>query len=356
LARTGNAPLYLNNTTVGGNVTLAGTAYTEIRDSSIQDGSITVSGASTLLIEDSKIGSSTFSTAGSVIALRNVTIDAGDSVTIGAGVVYSNHGTTGHLIIDPAAINVEQALIGAGLSATQAEGAVTTHFHHIRMHNADEELAPTQIVTRDPVTGELEYSPLSAIATNAAWVDATTNPPATGNTGTLPRFVNNTVTGDKWYIDATGKAVKIESGTGDCGTVYFNGTDPSTATIFDTANPPVTNDNALKLKDCAVYVGTDGGVWTSNGTTYATKVYSYPTERYVHVFATAGQTTYTLPTTPIGSSSLTNQRGIVHVTRNGVDISGSWSWVGNVGTYNPAFNYNCTIDASDLLRFHWEAL
>jgi hypothetical protein len=164
LARTGNAPLYLNNTTVGGNVTLAGTAYTEIRDSSIQDGSIAVSGAATVLIEDSKIGTSTFSTAGSAIAMRNTTIDATDTVTYGPGVVYSLKDAVGNIVLDPAAVNAKDALIAAGVPAAQAEGAVTSHFHHIRMHNADVELNPTQIVTRDPVTGELEYSPLSAIS------------------------------------------------------------------------------------------------------------------------------------------------------------------------------------------------
>lgn len=167
LARTGNAPLFVNNTTVSGNVTLAGTAYTEIRDSSIQDGSITVSGASTLYIEDSKIGTSTFSTAGSVIAMRNVTIDATDCVTIGAGVVYSLQDVNGCVNIDPAAVNAEQAAIAGGLTATQAEAAVTANFMHIRMHNADLEASPTQVVTRDPVTGELEYSTLASIVAAA---------------------------------------------------------------------------------------------------------------------------------------------------------------------------------------------
>jgi hypothetical protein len=238
LARTGNAPLYVNNTTVSGNVTLAGTAYTEIRDSSIQDGSITVSGASTLLIEDSKIGSSTFSTAGSVIALRNVTIDPADCVTIGAGVIYSLQDVNGCVNIDPAAINAEQAAIAGGLTAAQAEGAVTTHFHHIRMHNADEELAPTQVVTRDPVTGELEYSPLSAIASPA------------------------------------------------------------------------------------------------------------PVHQIETIEATAAQTSHTLDETPVGA---------VSVYRNGVNISSAWTWVGGVGTYDPALNYGCTIDESDRLTFEYEA-
>lgn len=236
LERTGNAPLYLNNSTVSGNVTLAGTAYTEIRDSSIQDGSITVSGASTLFIEDSKIGTSTFSTAGSVIGLRNVTIDADNTVTIGAGVVYNLQDVTGNVIIDAGAVNVETALISAGLTATQAEGAVTSNFMHIRMHNADVEASPTHFVTRDAVTGELEITTVA---------------------GLIPSHFKEVFT------------------------------------------------------------------------------------------ATDGQTSVTLTKTPIGS---------VLVTRNGVDISDSWTWAGGVGTYDPALNLDCTIDADDKLRFHFEAL
>jgi hypothetical protein len=96
--------------------------------------------------------------------MRNTTIDATDTVTYGPGVVYSLQDAVGNIVLDPAAVNAEDALIAAGVPAAQAEGAVTSHFMHIRMHNADVELNPTQIVTRDPVTGELEYSPLSAIS------------------------------------------------------------------------------------------------------------------------------------------------------------------------------------------------
>jgi hypothetical protein len=292
LARTGNAPLYLNNTTVGGNVTLAGTAYTEIRDSSIQDGSITVSGASTLLIEDSKIGTSTFNTAGSAIALRNGTIDPGDTVTFGPGVVYSLSGTTGNVVRDPAAINVEDALVAAGLSATQAEGAVTTHFHHIRMHNADVELNPTQVVTRDPVTGELEYSPLSAIAPNE-----------TTGYGTAAPTVAGANPGDTFYVTPLG-------------------------TQADAAN-------------ATAQYRWDGTQWVlTPGAGGSTLIH----ERDVEI-ATAGMTSHTLPDTPVGK---------VIVTRNGVDISDAWDFTGAVGTYSSAANFGCVIDAGDKLEFHYE--
>jgi hypothetical protein len=297
LARTGNAPLYVNNTTVGGNVTLAGTAYTEIRDSSIQDGSITVSGASTLLIEDSKIGTSTFNTAGSAIALRNVTIDAGDTVTFGPGVVYSLSGTTGTIVKDPAAINVEDALVAAGLSAALAEGAVTTHFHHIRMHNADLETSPTQVVTRDPVTGELEYSPLSAIAPNE-----------TTGYGTAAPTVAGTVIGSTFYVTPLGTAADAANATA---AYRWDGT------------------------QWVKYPVGGGG-----GSTTTAPIH----ERDVKI-ATAGMTSHTLPDTPVGK---------VIVTRNGVDISDSWTWVDGVGTYSSAANFGCVLDAGDKLEFHYE--
>jgi hypothetical protein len=48
--------------------------------------------------------------------------------------------------------------------------------------------------------------------------------------------------------------------------------------------------------------------------------------------------------------------GKVRVSRNGIDITGAWTWVGAVGTYDPVENYNCTLDANDTLKFEYEAL
>jgi hypothetical protein len=273
-------------------VTLAGTAYTEIRDSAIQDGSITVSGAATVLIEDSKIGTSTFSTAGSAIAMRNTTIDATDTVTYGPGVVYSLQDAVGNIVLDPAAVNAEDALIAAGVPAAQAEGAVTSHFMHIRMHNADLEASPTQVVTRDPVTGELEYSPLSAIAPNE-----------TTGYGTAAPTVAGANPGDTFYVTPLGTAA-------------------------DAAN-------------ATAQYRWDGTQWVlTPGAGGSTLIH----ERDV-VLATAGMTSHTLPDTPVGK---------VIVTRNGVDISDAWDFTGAVGTYDPALNYGCILDEDNKLEFHYE--
>lgn len=139
-----------------------------------------------------------------------------------------------------------------------------------------------------------------------------------------------------------------ETGT-SCTNVYFDSNDPTTATIFDTANPPVVNDDALKNLSCATYFGLDGSVWTSDGTTYKTKTYSSPIHQRDVIIATANQITFTLTKTPIGGTEK------VHVTRNGVDISDAWTWVGNVGTYLPAINGGKVWDAGDIARFHYEA-
>jgi len=53
--------------------------------------------------------------------------------------------------------------------------------------------------------------------------------------------------------------------------VYVNATLPITATIFDTENPPVTNDNLLKNDVANLYIGTDASTWVYNSTTYVTK-------------------------------------------------------------------------------------
>ena len=243
VSHSGTAPLYLNNVTVNGNYESSSTAYTEIKDSRIQDGTISKTAAGTLFIRDSQIGNATFSTAGSVIAMRNVTIDATDCVTIGAGVVYSLQDVNGCVNIDPAAVNAEQAAIAGGLTATQAEAAVTANFMHIRMHNADLEASPTQVVTRDPVTGELEYSTLASIVAAA------------------------------------------------------------------------------------------------------------PLHHFEVQTSTASQTSFTLAKTPVFGAT-----GKVRVSRNGVDITRAFTWVGGVGTYDPASNYGCILDASDTLQFEYEAV
>ncbi len=58
--------------------------------------------------------------------------------------------------------------------------------------------------------------------------------------------------------------------------VYVNNTSPSTATIFDILNPPVTNDNLLKNDVNNLYIGTDASTWVyiTSPAGYITKIIS----------------------------------------------------------------------------------
>jgi hypothetical protein len=76
-----------------------------------------------------------------------------------------------------------------------------------------------------------------------------------------------------------------------------------------------------------------------------------PLHEFEEVTATASQTSVTLAKTPVLGTT-----GKVRVSRNGVDITRAWTWVGAVGTYDPANNYACVIDENDNLQFEYEAL
>lgn len=118
--------------------------------------------------------------------------------------------------------------------------------------------------------------------------------------------------------------------------VFFNGTDPATATIFDDVNPPVANDNTLKNVSTNTYRGTDGSVWTWNGTAYVTKTFAAQGEAD-QFSATVGQTSFTLTSTP---------KGKVWLFRNGARLpNASFSVVGTTVTYVPANNGSATLGA-----------
>ena len=265
----GTSAFYLSDSTINGNYASSTTAYTEIRNSRIQSGTISKTAAGILFTQDSLIGNATFSTANSVISLRNVTIDAGKSITIGAGVIYALEDVVGNVVINAAAVPLETALLAQGLTALQAKLQESSTFNDIRLTNVNTITNGTKALVRDAdgIVREQLFP-----TGGGSWTSATTDPTATGNTGTLPRFVENTSNGSKWYIDSTGVAKKIESNTVAAQVVYVNDISPATATIFDLENPPVTNDDSLKNLDTVIYIGTDGSTWNSNGTVYSTYV------------------------------------------------------------------------------------
>lgn len=65
--------------------------------------------------------------------------------------------------------------------------------------------------------------------------------------------------------------------------VYVNATNPTSATIFDTSNPPTVNNNALKTDANNIYIGTDGSTWVYNvsSSTYVTYTVPNATEWYL---------------------------------------------------------------------------
>ena len=72
------------------------------------------------------------------------------------------------------------------------------------------------------------------------------------------------------YTDENGDDITKTTEIGSQSTVYINGTNPATATIFSQDVPPTVNNNALKADPDYIYIGTDGSSWYWNGTTYVT--------------------------------------------------------------------------------------
>jgi hypothetical protein len=207
----------------------------------------------------------------------------------------------GEVEINAAAIPLEAAILAQGGTAEQAKAAQTSSFNMLRMLDPDTEASPTKIVTWDEVTGRLEVSNLSAIASAPSVTFGTATPP----TGGTPKE------GDVYFVTSTGTS------TGDVTEQW----------IYD-----ATSSTWVK---------------TPSGSTAPT---STPLHQFEEANATAGQTAYTLQKTPILGST-----GKVRVSRNGIDITRAWTWVGNVGTYDPAKNYGCVLDLNDNLQFEYEA-
>lgn len=146
-------------------------------------------------------------------------------------------------------------------------------------------LATSELAATMPAGWTLGECP--AEPTGALFVEAVTAaPPATGNTGDLPRLEYIAATGEAWVIGSGGEAVQVERVAPDFSkVVFFNGTNPNAATVFDDVNPPVTHDASLQADDDNVYIGTDGRTWTWGPLGYGTYTAPSATEWY-----TAGTT------------------------------------------------------------------
>jgi len=83
--------------------------------------------------------------------------------------------------------------------------------------------------------------------------------------------------------------------------VYVNATNPTTATIFDLANPPVTNDDDLKEDTANLYIGDDSSTWVWNGSIYTTKVVPESSNFTINGTEVDAGNSKTSPLTRIGS-------------------------------------------------------
>lgn len=121
--------------------------------------------------------------------------------------------------------------------------------------------------------------------------------------------------------------------------VYVDSADPSTATIFDIVNPPVTNDDALKADVANLYIGADVSTWTykTSPAGYVTKTVTPPvamgsinwttTNNVGNIYASVGGGTVT---TPIANPVTTVIPVGVIGTINGA-VTGTTSWAINGG-------------------------
>lgn len=176
----------------------------------------------------------------------------------------------------------------------------------------------------------------------------------TGGTGTnttvtlTPTTVADQSGGDQVNYTVTAEA-KIDGTTitEDPTTHVLSAANQKPDALTDAQPTPTATGNTTNLN--TIFKDAAGDSWFVDANGDAVKIGSAPVAAPVHTSevqtATDAQTSFTLTDTPIGA---------VIVTRNGVDISGSFTWVGGVGTYDPADNLDCVMDADDKIRFHFE--
>jgi hypothetical protein len=226
LEHTGGADLYLTGVEFGTKLNKTSAKYTEINGGSLQGTQINTISAGNNVIRNAWIKNLDVTGTNTVIILIDCKIDRNANINIGAGVIYHFQNTSGKFTINASAIPLETALVAQGDTIANAKEYVTSYSDKLGMLNPDNTTTNSVAVFWNSVTKRLEISP-----------------------NFEPAFV-----------------------------VYVNAATPSTATIFDLENPPATNDDSLKNQTNAIYIGTDGSTWTSNGTTYSTYVTPPATE------------------------------------------------------------------------------
>lgn len=155
----------------------------------------------------------------------------------------------------------------AKVNSTSIKETVTNMFVNANVNG------PTVAIYYNEEGNNTEIPGVNAITTTQSV------PTTTGNTSNL-NSVFLATDGNSYFVDANGDALNIGSPTSPVNsyttTVYFNSTNPSTATIFDLENPPATNDDTLKANDQNIYIGTDNSMWTYNTSTSTYNTYTIP--------------------------------------------------------------------------------
>jgi len=130
--------------------------------------------------------------------------------------------------------------------------------------------------------------------------------------------------------------------------VYVNSTSPLTATIFDLNNPPITNDDSLKLDTANLYIGTDASTWVYNSTTYVTKTVPASSNFYLNGTTTDAGNNKTSDIKRVGAikteGSFSSNIGYF-VDRNGSDtaqLGGYFNFSNATGNNSMMFQLNAS--------------
>ena len=332
VTHSGGAPLYLNNVSVNGNYASTSAAYEEIKDSRIQSGTITKTTAGTLFIRDSQIGNATFNTPGSVIALDNVVIDAGKTLTIGAGVVYSlGTGTSGHIVIDPNAIPAATAAEAAGLTGDAAKDVEVANFNDIRLTNVPTVTGATKMLVRDQrgLVSEQNINPVTTSVTpqygnGTAHVNAQSNAKAT--VADVLKLSDGTLINNVDVVTWTGHGLALHNW------YYLS---PTTAGGYTNVQPVAPNYSQrlfYTVDANTIKVQVQQAEVVAGNTTFAPETRAYPT-------GTGVSTHNTL--VDVAGSSLTLQPGIYEL---GYDVQG---FLDNNGNGNMVLSVQIT-DAANV--------
>lgn len=124
--------------------------------------------------------------------------------------------------------------------------------------------------------------------------------------------------------------------------VYVNSSDPNTATIFDSENPPITDNPSLESDTDNLYIADDASTWIYNGSVYVTKTVTSETSNfYISGTSTdAGSSKtghiYRIGKTSIGADVISEGVFNVFTGTSGLGLDLAIQPSGVIGFYNNA--------------------